>query len=370
MIHETAGDEIYVVALLGESPGVLTELLWYLVAVERLRIAGCEIWTTAASIGEGTTRGLRAIGPEAWDTLRQALGADADRVPTLPVDFTVEHDIDAPLATGTCRVLVPAVGDRPLADTGTVGDAASFSRWAHARMEVVTRGHPRVLGSLAGGRKAMSAVLHSAFTLYARRDDRLCHVLLHPTVEGRLREDRVLAAYRCPTTTLYGIPPERQVTVFDVPFFSATDFVSIRSRRQARDLLDQARKDQISPPPVIARVVTIAVLPRMRVTFSFAPAVPMLRATAILYAQLLTGGPATAEELALRTNDLVAPAVGVVADPTANLRKLSVDFERAIGGNARLAGLVPRLKDDRWWLDGADLDLTAIEPEALYRRLY
>ncbi len=138
MIHENA--EVYVVALLGESPGVLTELLWHLVAVERLRIAGCEIWTTTASIGEGSTRGLRAIGPEAWDALRQALGADADRVPPLPVDFVVEHDVDAPLAAGMSRVLVPAVDGRPLADTATVGDAASFSRWAHARMEVVCQG--------------------------------------------------------------------------------------------------------------------------------------------------------------------------------------------------------------------------------------
>lgn len=38
--------EVYVIALLGSSPAVVTETLWLLANVEGLRVRGLEIWTT------------------------------------------------------------------------------------------------------------------------------------------------------------------------------------------------------------------------------------------------------------------------------------------------------------------------------------
>ncbi|MFK7931499.1 MAG: hypothetical protein AB8H79_25190, partial [Myxococcota bacterium] len=61
------GPAVYVMSVVGESPAVLSELLWHLRKVDKRHVAGVEIWATGR--GEASLRSL--WDSQEWATLRE-----------------------------------------------------------------------------------------------------------------------------------------------------------------------------------------------------------------------------------------------------------------------------------------------------------
>ncbi|MFT6820785.1 MAG: CRISPR-associated protein (TIGR02584 family) [Myxococcota bacterium] len=199
---------VFVFAVSGESPAVVLELLWWLCVVERSHIAGIEIWTTAPA-----EAALRTLIREVWNDFQQA---------TFPLPALEAAGL--PTAPGGFRIHVYKEGSLSLQDVRTRAEAARVNAVLHDRVRELRDELPpsiQLVGSLAGGRKVVSAAVQTAFCLQARRADRLVHVLLHADFEARLSANHQMHEYAYPTSAwadATGVPVGEQVIVYDVPF--------------------------------------------------------------------------------------------------------------------------------------------------------
>jgi CRISPR-associated protein (TIGR02584 family) len=164
----------------GKSPPVITETVWAL-ARQRTPPRHPEVVTVlTTAVGEAYVR-ARLLGEKVEDprTGQLVTHAEARWEPfcqevvgrAVPLRFVVPPGQQAGAPLSDIRSLT---GDRRFADT------------CYRAVEERTRaGAARVVGSIAGGRKTMSAHLTTAFAVYARAADRLLHVLVHPpSLEG------------------------------------------------------------------------------------------------------------------------------------------------------------------------------------------
>jgi len=201
---------VYVLATLGEYPAVLTELLWWLSVVDRCPVAGIEAWTT----GQGEQRLRDLVASDAWVELQRHTGLLPELLPSgTPPD-----------ASHGFRVHVFDSEGEPLSDVRSRADSARVSATLHDRMcalrsELSDR--IAIVGSLAGGRKTMSAALQTAFCLQAGAADRLVHIVLHAELEAALRQSRRSGDFAFPNAEwaqLSGVSETDQLSVYDVPF--------------------------------------------------------------------------------------------------------------------------------------------------------
>lgn len=194
--------------LLGASPGVITEAAWELCAnpgygydIDRV-----EIWTTAPKhkfAGQGKLEAFLSGG--LWAELQRALKSHgaAGSLPDLrPEDIHVLGAAGAPLedirSHEDNEVMIEQICER-------------------VRQIKEEEGPVRLLASLAGGRKTMSAALQTACELYAGGGDKLLHVLLHPDVEAHMREHE----FKFPTPAWQqrtGLAPEDMIDLYEVKF--------------------------------------------------------------------------------------------------------------------------------------------------------
>jgi CRISPR-associated protein (TIGR02584 family) len=211
---------LYVLAVLGESPAVLTELVWWLFTRERASIAGMEVWAT----GRGDRRLRQLAASETWARLESVVGR---LPPLLPAGAAPSTDYGV-----RCHVLTRE--GLALDDVRTAADAGAVAAALHDRVRDVRHSlpqHIRLVGSLAGGRKTVSAALQTAFSLQARARDRLVHVLLDHELESWLRRSGRIEEYAFPETRWAaesGVPIDRQVDVYDVDFPALRGIVSHR----------------------------------------------------------------------------------------------------------------------------------------------
>lgn len=217
----------YVLATLGASPAVLTELLYQLVVGEQAEVVGLEVWTTGG-VGKMTGQaGLSKFTNEGrWDELRLAVGdALADRLPWLDPAVQVELDqiVKRIQAGGRTFVIRTFQGDNgPLPDVRSTADARRMDETLFGRVKALTSALPTdiaLVGSLAGGRKTMSAGLQGSFSLLGRPGDRLVHVLLHPKLDEL--GTTIMSSYVAPTAEWErrtGVPVSEQLTLYDVQF--------------------------------------------------------------------------------------------------------------------------------------------------------
>ena len=249
---------IYVLAVLGTSPAILTELLWWLVAREEAEVVGVEVWTTYQRFSSRRTGAgalAHALFPEPpadsevglWDQLTDALGARSDRVPS-PPPTAADLRPRSPSELGDepvdgFELVVFQREGRDLPDVRDPGDAEAVTLALHDRVRGLRRSLPEgvvLLGSLAGGRKTMSSSLQTAFCLQARRIDRLVHVLVDPRLEltdhpsGRGKWIHHLAVPSAEAREATGVSEEDQVAVYDVPF----PLLRPELRPASRDLVD------------------------------------------------------------------------------------------------------------------------------------
>jgi CRISPR-associated protein (TIGR02584 family) len=197
----------HVIALLGLSPAVITQLIWHLVHVEDCRVLGLDLWTTESSRTRYT--GSQQLDPlhRFWDKLQEALGARADWIPADP----------------TASVTPFTHAGTALADIHTTEQStAVLTQLQHA---VRTRtaelpDHTPLIGGLSGGRKTMSAALMTAFVLHGRPQDRLVHISLNPAMDTHENRPK-LRNYAFPTLESerdFGLPMAQQTHAHDVPF--------------------------------------------------------------------------------------------------------------------------------------------------------
>lgn len=238
------GPRYYVIATLGAAPAVLSELLWILVMREDADIVGLEVWTTGGDpppppSGQARLNTFDDAGH--WSKLWTALGDRAHRVPRPRQSVPLEAVLPA-IATGQRTWCVRVFGHpTPLADVRTPEDALAMEIELHARVRHLRTHLPSdvvLLGSLAGGRKTMSAALQTAFILQSDLGDRLVHVLLHPELEALERRE----AFVVPDPTL-PVPVDDQVTLHEVWYPRLRRLFADAALQTGRTLLEHFERE-------------------------------------------------------------------------------------------------------------------------------
>lgn len=157
-------------ALCGMSPAVITETVWALAReTPPVRLHRIVVLTTV--------RGRAAIRSElfesgVWAALRGELNAGDG-------EYRFGDTGDS------LRVFPSFDGARDLDDILTSEDSVAVGDFVLENLRQFTESaNTRVVCSLAGGRKTMSALAALSMTLLGRPDDRLCHVLVPPPFDS------------------------------------------------------------------------------------------------------------------------------------------------------------------------------------------
>lgn len=211
------GKRTVLVALVGMSPAVLTETVWALAAEEGAVPDEIVVLTTTIGAAglEAALYGENGI----WDRFAEDLAKAF------------------PEAAGVAKLKGMRITPELLRDA--FGGDASDMRTpedglaAADRMVRLLRGimtpRNRVLVSIAGGRKAMGALLFSCMSLLGRRDDRVLHVL----VDAPYDSPALKPHFHYPSATEHRLPNDAakvypgtaaRVTLFDVPFVRMRNF--------------------------------------------------------------------------------------------------------------------------------------------------
>jgi CRISPR-associated protein (TIGR02584 family) len=228
-------DPISFICSLGSSPAVVTEALYALHKHEGIVPDRLLFITT----GHGRTRliTMRDSQRAEWEHLCELMAVS-------PADFTIP----------TANILVPSDTDgNPLNDLQSYEDNL---RYADLIQETVRRecAYPKrkVIACIAGGRKTMSAHLHSAMQFFGRTDDRIVHVLVSEPFEripGFLYPEQLQAELTLPGDTAPIKAAYAEVNLIDIPFIPLGGVLSSSSidvgnqgfadiQAQARGLLD------------------------------------------------------------------------------------------------------------------------------------
>lgn len=161
------------VAVTGLSPAIVTETLWALARRKpRLLPQRVAFITTATGAGiiekQLFTPRVDWKGMSVWDALRKSLKAGPDElIAEQPHIISIAEP-----ATGRTRLLD---------DIRTPEENAAAAEFIFARVwDVVRDKDLHLIASVAGGRKTMGALLHSAVSLIGRQTDLLTHVLVDP----------------------------------------------------------------------------------------------------------------------------------------------------------------------------------------------
>lgn len=186
--EETNPRPSVLLAAVGMSPAVLTETVWALAHEDPPEIPEKVIVLTTASgrnklVTELLSANSAFDGLSPWQALRKALADEG-----LPVDGKLRFGSTAE----DIRVFTTSDGTSgesiELEDIRTAKENEAVADFT---LEVVRAGttnpDTRLIASIAGGRKTMSAVLYACMSLLGRDDDRLNHVLLNsPFDDARL----------------------------------------------------------------------------------------------------------------------------------------------------------------------------------------
>ncbi|MCF7853905.1 MAG: TIGR02584 family CRISPR-associated protein [Candidatus Pacebacteria bacterium] len=157
-------------ALCGLSPAVITETVWAL-AHEETPVRVNRVIALTTKQGRNCIR-RELFKSGVWEALRKAVDATSDEL--------IFGD-----TSDSMRVVPSSDQKRELDDITTVEDSAAVGDFILDNIRQVTENSDRrLIFSLAGGRKTMSALGALCMTLLARQGDRLCHVLVPAPFES------------------------------------------------------------------------------------------------------------------------------------------------------------------------------------------
>ena len=166
------GRSHWLLAVLGQTPAIITEIAWWLAHENDIPIEKVIIWTTKdqRSLDPGQPSGKSYL-TSAWQDLR-------DLMATLkkPVPVALEG-IDFRLITRN---------GVPLDDIRDEADNRALMKTIVEDVANITSDNEDVVlhACISGGRKTMSAMLQTAIQLFGRHQDALYHVLVHPKIES------------------------------------------------------------------------------------------------------------------------------------------------------------------------------------------
>ncbi|RMH69618.1 MAG: TIGR02584 family CRISPR-associated protein, partial [Bacteroidetes bacterium] len=166
--------------LLGASPAVLTETIWSLARQQTPPWHPVAVDVVTTGVGAALLD-ARLLGRPRFHPVTGHALAPVDRWTPFCRDVLGG-------APPSLRVHTPHRSDgTPLPDIRDTDDDARFADLCYDLVASRTRETEAlpVIGSLAGGRKTMSAHLMTAFSLFARPQDRLVHVLVNPPERER-----------------------------------------------------------------------------------------------------------------------------------------------------------------------------------------
>ncbi len=188
---ESPSSEVVLFAVSGMSPAVLTETVWAL-AQEKPALIPDRVVVVTTVLGRQKIRDELLTGE--WEKLQRAVNADE----RLEFGDTGHH----------LRVITR--GTVELDDIRTPADNAAAADFILEQLRsLVENPDIRVVATIAGGRKTMSALLYGCMSLIGREADRITHVL----VDGRL-EQRRDPKFFFPTNK----EEARGVCLADIPF--------------------------------------------------------------------------------------------------------------------------------------------------------
>lgn len=306
------------VAVMGTSPAVLTETIYALARRHRpWKPRSLHVITTTVGASfldafllghERYYRG-RTIEPAAarWD-------AFCDEVLGEPLPFP--------------EPLIPTLAGQLLDDIRHPGGDEALADLCYTTVADLTQeadGVP-VVGSIAGGRKTMSAHLQVAFSVYARPQDRLVHILVRP---DRYETDR---SFFYPS----GDTPDAELDLIDVPFPRLNrvlrDFLPrLEDRRDLRAMLDVLEPLNYTQAPTRVRI-DVGTGTRGRSTLTFlngsdvlatCSLTPAAMATLLVLAEHIAAGEGRVELATLHSSDartheqrrVVWEVCGLAAEP-------------------------------------------------------
>lgn len=173
-------------AIMGTSPAILTETIWRLAVPEKGGVSRLPSEVVVLSTSTGVEKFRREIlaervesgGKSVWCELLDALernhgcrvGELRDNV-EIKAFSTGKHDAQGNVVE--------------MDDTRNGEDCLKVANQMLEALHLLQMKHEHVVVSIAGGRKAMTALMFSCVTLCGRPTDEVCHVLLDPKYECR-----------------------------------------------------------------------------------------------------------------------------------------------------------------------------------------
>lgn len=256
------------IAVVGTSPAILSETLWAL-ANDTPPVVPEEVVVVTTSVGEDFLRKLLLTanpdwcGRSVWECLRADLFHRADLPASHPGLQLSVQVIDLPNSDSGVRE--KALDIRTAAENAEAADFILRLLASHA--DAADR---RVIGSIAGGRKTMGALLYAAMSLVGKEGDRVTHVLVSEPFEGC----RGFFYPSQPVQALMAGPPEKVVAITaadavielaDIPFVPLRNgFAEMNeSRRSFAGLVTRYSRELVRPlghKPRVALDVNGAVL--------------------------------------------------------------------------------------------------------------
>ncbi len=213
------------IALCGLSPAVLTETVWALAHEAPPTIPDRVFVLTTTAGRTAIERDL--IDSGAWERLREALGVSAGSL----VFGSVRDDI---------RVFPAGSRAAELDDIAYLADSVAAADFTLETLRQFSEApETRIVFSIAGGRKTMTALAALCMTLLGREQDRLCHVLVQPPFDSPMLEPRFYfpddapRKYRSRDGTVHSAGSAR-INLCDIPFVRVRYLLDDEQHRQPK----------------------------------------------------------------------------------------------------------------------------------------
>lgn len=246
----TINKPVNIVASLGSSPAIITELLWYLVRKENLHPKEVRIITTTLGRDKFMAEAFQEILSDLLHKLKLRVGFTLHE-PFIPVD----------------------ANNTPYDDINSTDADTAFANLAFKLIQdAASDDEIPLIVSLAGGRKTMSSHMMAALQLLGRKNDRLIHLLVnepfetikdyfHPEQEKKELTDWSGNKYLVDNAT---------INALDVPFIPIRSLLNDKGvvYQKREDLFDEAQKtlEKYTLQDKISVLQFAAKTPRLTVT--------------------------------------------------------------------------------------------------------